>query len=280
MGIFEGCLLVSDLDDTLIYGGRVPRRNFDAVARFQREGGKFAFATGRAAPGTLPVLEQIRCNAPAIVYNGSMIYDFDSRRILASETLSTADRRLAFEAADRFPEIGLEVHSNLECYVLRSTPQIEWHVAYEHVPAASADAEELLHSSWQKALFSPRDVAAFEPLCAFLRERAGERRINLMPTSADDNGTIYRFLEFLPADVTKGTALPTLARLTGALPGRVFAIGDYDNDATMLAAADYAAVPAGACDTARAQADCVCCPCEEGAVAEFIDVIERRLRQS
>ena len=50
--------------------------------------------------------------------------------------------------------------------------------------------------------------------------------------------------------------------------------------AAMLAAADYAAVPAGACDTARAQADCVCCPCEEGAVAEFIDVIERRLRQS
>lgn len=39
-------LIVTDIDDTLLpHEGEIPKRNLDAIYRFQKKGGKFTFAT-------------------------------------------------------------------------------------------------------------------------------------------------------------------------------------------------------------------------------------------
>ena len=40
-------LIVTDIDDTLLpHEGEIPKRNLDAIYRFQKKGGKFTFAVG------------------------------------------------------------------------------------------------------------------------------------------------------------------------------------------------------------------------------------------
>ena len=42
-------LIVTDIDDTLLpHDGEIPKRNLEAIHRFQQKGGKFTFATGRS----------------------------------------------------------------------------------------------------------------------------------------------------------------------------------------------------------------------------------------
>ena len=55
--------------------------------------------------------------------------------------------------------------------------------------------------------------------------------------------------------------------------GKVFAIGDYYNDVEMLKNADISAATYGAPDDVKAIADYITVPCEEGAVADFINYL-------
>ena len=77
MGKFDGLLLVSDFDDTLYdHQRRVPERNLCAVQYFQREGGRFTVATGRAWRTFSPYVHLVPINAPVVLSNGSALYDF------------------------------------------------------------------------------------------------------------------------------------------------------------------------------------------------------------
>ena len=48
MGKFDGILLCTDLDETLLTTDKkVSKENYDAIEYFKKEGGKFTFITGR-----------------------------------------------------------------------------------------------------------------------------------------------------------------------------------------------------------------------------------------
>jgi len=90
MGKFTGVLLASDFDNTLIYteralrtGSPVPplsEANRNALEYFMAEGGLFAIATGRALPAFMNYAPQVPMNAPGVVCNGAMLYDFEEQR--------------------------------------------------------------------------------------------------------------------------------------------------------------------------------------------------------
>jgi hydroxymethylpyrimidine pyrophosphatase-like HAD family hydrolase len=90
------------------------------------------------------------------------------------------------------------------------------------------------------------------------------------------SGPIY--FELLPAGITKGAALAVLGEQLGITPDRILSIGDYYNDVAMLQASAVGAVPSDAPDDIKAIADLVVGPCENGAVADFIEYLEARVR--
>ena len=86
MGKFDGVLLASDFDNTIL-NTELPRRtgcpilpisqrNVEALRYFMDNGGRFAVATGRALPAFRIFAEQVPMNAPAVVCNGGALYDF------------------------------------------------------------------------------------------------------------------------------------------------------------------------------------------------------------
>jgi HAD superfamily hydrolase (TIGR01484 family) len=63
------------MDGTLLNNkSQVSREKHLAIERFVSKGGKFTVATGRMEASVRPYVEKLPINAPAIHYNGSMIF--------------------------------------------------------------------------------------------------------------------------------------------------------------------------------------------------------------
>lgn len=57
-------------------------------------------------------------------------------------------------------------------------------------------------------------------------------------------------------------------------PLKVYAVGDYDNDISMIKAADVGVCPSNALDEVKKVADLCLCSNEEGVIADLIEHIE------
>ena len=92
MGKFDGVLLASDFDNTLVWTEdalrqgtampQVPERNREALRYFMANGGRFAISTGRALPAFRRFVDQVPMNAPGVVCNGAGLYDFQADRYI------------------------------------------------------------------------------------------------------------------------------------------------------------------------------------------------------
>ena len=103
MGRFDGVLLASDFDNTLIYTEDamlrgepippLPERNRQALAYFMSEGGRFAISTGRALAAFEKYAPQVPMNAPGVICNGAALYDFEGEEYLFTAMLDEQARR-------------------------------------------------------------------------------------------------------------------------------------------------------------------------------------------
>ena len=83
MGVFNGYLLVSDMDGTLLNSnGRLSKENIAAIEYFVDNGGKFTLATGRMLPSVKRHIEKIKVNLPVIMYNGTKVYDYNTNEVI------------------------------------------------------------------------------------------------------------------------------------------------------------------------------------------------------
>ncbi len=81
MGKFDGILIATDLDGTLVNTlGTVSKENSDAIRYFQSEGGLFTVSTGRYPEYVESnFFGFFRPNAPLICLNGNIIYNTDTK---------------------------------------------------------------------------------------------------------------------------------------------------------------------------------------------------------
>lgn len=261
----SGILLVSDVDGTLVTDkGIIPERNISALERFIEKGGRFAFATGRSVMGTLKYAARVPVNTPYIVYNGAGIYDYQSGEMLWSKYLPETAAGIIKEVKSRFPDVGIEVYSGGHVYSLNKNEHTKAHVAF----GGLKDYEESIDGI-------PENLNKILLCCdnARLREVA-EHLSNFEHTGCFYvfSGPIY--FEILPEGATKGAAVKILADMLGIAHEKIMGIGDYYNDLELLEASAFSAVPSGAPDDLKQAADLVVCPCEHGAVADFIEYIE------
>ena len=106
MGKFGDILLVSDFDRTLTNKeDEIPQANLDAIADFMREGGAFTVATGQSVEAHGKRYNRVPMNAPCIVFNGSVLYDFERKEALDITELPPDAGKLAEELAASFPNV-------------------------------------------------------------------------------------------------------------------------------------------------------------------------------
>jgi len=259
MGIFDGYLLVSDIDDTLYYKGKIPPVNLEAIEYFKSEGGTFTIATGRGIKIAKQICKEARVNAPVITTNGGVIYDGEQDKILHATYLSDAACELIKEAVRRYPRLGGLVTVDDEVLTLNDTPDVKAVRIYDKVDYIPIDSS---NKKWQKMLYILNDIDHLREIKEYL-EKVKLPEIRYVESAPN-------FFEVLPEGINKATNFEKLRELIPKKIDKIFAIGDYYNDKEMVLAADIGAVTAESPDDLKALADYVSAGVTEGAVAHFI----------
>lgn len=273
MGIFDGCLLVSDIDGTLLHDGVIPQKNIDAIEWFKSEGGIFTIATGRAIAAAEYSYEISRANAPLIALNGSVIYDFKNKSFLYSKTLDSRCADIVFEILEKFPTVGAEFFNGLDIYLIRGNKGTKYHSEYEHFSFKDLP-ENYTSIPWEKVLFAFEDFETVELFGEYVK-KFNLDYCRFVNTCVSETA---RYFELLPAGANKGTAIKEMKRILGAKYS--FGIGDFYNDLELIRDADFGAAVYAAPDEIKQLANYVTCTCEDGAVADFINQISLFMKGS
>lgn len=275
MGIFDGALIACDIDGTIMTGGVIPQKNIDAIEYFKSEGGNVCLATGRTAPALNPVLSQYNGYGPCVVGNGSMIYDSITGEILYEVCIEKSEFSCVEAALLADPTVGIELHAGRTVYKLTVTEETVVHQRYELIDAVPITLEEAKKLNLNKILYLFENEEQKKRVKDAVLAAAKESSFS--DTYVMIEGKMRIYLEHMPKEVSKSATLLRMLDITGARRDRFFAIGDGFNDIDMLKTSSFSACPAGAPEEVKCQADIIVGEVQNGALADFIDIIKRRL---
>lgn len=268
---FSRYLIASDIDGTYIApDGSLVQRNLDAIARFRAGGGLFTVSSGRIACTIHPNIPLIpeTLNAPAVLSNGALLYDFHTGEYADETFLSEAECHevLAFFNTHCKDAI-LQLSAREGMFFNGETERIHRYVAPSFpgtiffAPVAKWPLSHVYKIVLREA------PARIIELRALFAKQFGDRFI------ATTSGATM--MEVQSRHCNKAIGIEKLRRtLKDAKDRIVIACGDFENDIEMLAAADISVCPANACDKVKAIADYQLCSCGEGLIADIIEGLE------
>ncbi len=271
MGIFDGCLLASDIDGTLLLNNYLPQENLEKIEYFIREGGAFALATGRTVGAVSSVTSRIENLSPSIVANGSVIYDFNNDTALYEQFVPTEDRYIVKKVLEGCSTVGIEIHSGKQVLVVNVNQETLDHENYENLVAIPLDYEAALSYNWNKVLY----LFGNEDEAKVVKQIISNCKHNsqFVDTTAIIDGRRRYYYEHVPKNISKATTLKILCEKLDIKQGCCYAIGDYYNDLEMIKTADVGAALVDSPDEVKAVANTIVGTAKNGAVAGFIDYL-------
>ncbi len=262
-------VIMSDMDGTLLNSEKkITEKDRFAIEKFVSLGGKFTVSTGR----TIEAFEQYRkmldLRIPVVLYNGGIIYDYQAEKVLYAEYLPDGSREITAELLDTMQSAGGEVLKIDKTYVFRNNYYQQYHTNLCGISPIYADLPEISDDGWLKVLFamSPDDIPVMEKIIA----KKNYSAVDFVKSSDI-------FIEMLPHNISKGSAIAEYRKLDGMNECKFVAIGDFDNDIEMIQSADLGVCPANAEYSVRKNADIILENTNDnGAVAELIDYIIKK----
>ncbi|MBP0966378.1 MAG: HAD family phosphatase [Oscillospiraceae bacterium] len=232
---YSGLALLTDLDGTLLTPEKtVSPEDAAAIAEFRRKGGLFSIATGRGTQASQEFLALLKPDFPVVMYNGALLYDPAARQTVGAAHLPAGTKDILLEMMREFPDVGAEVLAPDGVFVLQENDYERQHLEITHIPLVRKTLDEVPPEHCYKALFAGAPERISEML-----EFVKQERFSIVSFTRSHQW----FLELLPHDTSKGTAL---TKLRAFLPENtvIGAAGDFDNDTAMLLAADDCGCPA------------------------------------
>lgn len=257
-------LLFTDLDGTLLtHDKRISDENMSAISRLRARGGDVTVATGRSVESARRYVNAAGINLPVIVYNGVMIYDYKSEKILWNDMLTEKAVSYVKIIKDRFPNVGIEILRNDKIYVIASNRHVKEHIEIEMLEHTSCELSKT-PKDWFKVLMA-LDEDDIPALAEFINGQGFE---DVYCVRSSKN-----YFEMLPKGSSKGNAMKILCSLLGKDIKNTAAIGDYNNDCEMIEYASVGAAMESAPDIVKSVSDVVCPDCEQNGFAYFVDSI-------
>ena len=266
MGRFDGILICTDLDGTLYRNDKsISAENREAIEYFKREGGYFTFITGRMPYYAQNAYHAVKPNVPFGCINGGGLYDGATGKYIRTTDLPSATLELVGDIYGAFPNVGIQLCGFEKTYFARENDITVKFRKITGVPENPCDYRGFTESL-AKIIFCTAVEEEILEVEKALRshEKGGE---------FDYIRSEKTLFEILPKGVSKALALTKLAEYLGVDMSRTIAIGDYDNDASMLAAAGLGIAVSNASKAALAAADRVTVSNEEHAIARVIEEI-------
>ena len=260
---FKDLVLCSDLDGTLVNEKNIiPKVNIEAIEYFRAHGGKFMIATGRVPEAVYPVISDLKIDLPCVCHNGCSMYDFNKKEYMEMICLDDGVVSVAKEIMREFEKSGLEVMTGEGICVVKRTPRTDFHIEFEKVNFITADKIENAPKPWLKILFaqSPEETDAIK-----------ERYLSYAKNGKYNLGKTHSYYyEIFNRKASKGASLEKVCTNHNIDLKNVIAIGDNENDVSMLSVAGVSAVVSNAPEGVKKYADIITCSNEKGAIADLI----------
>jgi len=265
-------LLITDMDGTFLPASKIPgRKNLEAVAMLQADGGKFSIATGRSLQASQQYFGSFDVNAPIIMCNGGMVYDIHTHEQIYDVYLPKTSRDITDKILKNNPDVGCEVLPIDGVYVPQMTEMERQHCGICKVKPILRDVKDI-PENWYKVLFA-QEPEKMDRLIDFVESQDF--------TGVDFVRSAPMYYEMLPQKISKGSALAEMRKACGMDDYTIVAVGDYNNDIEMLEYADVGVCPSNATAETKAAADIILdVSCEEDAIAAVIDYIYSQLSKN
>ena len=267
MGKFDGVLICTDLDGTLLRNDKtVSRENIEAVEYFKREGGFFTFVTGRMPYYVGDILKRIKPNAPFGCVNGGGLYDHIEKKYLWKSIMSENVLELVKCIDEKFRNVGIQVCTFEKTYFCKEN------ITMENFRKVTKVENNVRHY---------QDIK--EPIAKIIFGSENNEEILKIKDTLDNHLLSDEFyfirsgknlFEVLPKGICKGTAVKKLCEKLAIDTNKTIALGDYNNDISMFEAAKIGIAVFNACPDALKAADFVTVSNEEHALKSVVCDLE------
>ena len=261
-------LLVADIDGTIVTSRReITPGVLDAVRAARARGVRVLLATGRIWMSAEPYIRRIGADAPAILYNGGLVYDFERNEEWRRVHLDYAHARAVLEILRGFPDVQPHLYVGDRVYAGTANEITDRYRRKDGLRVE--EVGDLIE-------FLPRDPMKILIIGARpnLERVAAEIRAHPMPINTVFSEETY--FEILPTGSSKGVALRFVAERLGVPLPAVVAVGDNLNDLEMIQTAGLGVAMGNAPEALREAAGYVAPTNDEEGVR---DVIERFITQ-
>ncbi|MCK9526600.1 MAG: Cof-type HAD-IIB family hydrolase [Limnochordia bacterium] len=259
-------LIASDLDDTLLdRNAQLTTKNKEAICQAIEAGILFTIATGRMFQATAPFAKSLGLGAevPLICYNGAMIRRL-SGEILYEQPLSAEISQVIVEHGQRR---GWTINAYFDDELYVSTLNKEAQDYADRVRVGVTPVGSLLEFIEDGNKRLSKLMIIGEP------SETMERIEELRPLVGENVHLVRsrpRYIEITNAQAHKGNALLWLAQSLGIGAHEVMAIGDSQNDLTMIEMAGVGVAVANAAREIQALAQHVVATNQDNGVAQAI----------
>ena len=260
-------VLAADMDFTLLLPGQdVPPENVRAVERLQENGIAFTIATGRSSYLVGKFAERLGINIPIITSNGAALFDPVNRKDVISRDFSDPKLRFLLKLMTE-NKVNTSLYSVTGIYFTSCSNRRSFCENYNKdvEPSKKAPLFDLDDDCWKRDSLPPfNKFLLIDPPEVVVKAVENDPELTVISSGPT-------FYDIMTSNITKGKALLELADFLGIPRERTFAIGDSDNDLSMIGDAKYGIAMGNATDSCKKAASYITTNCDSLGFAKAVD---------
>lgn len=266
MGKFDNYLLVSDFDGTLLNSyKKISDKNKEAISYFVSNGGVFCGASGRTQYNIAPFTDGLPITVPWILYNGAVIYDFNTEEFVHMQVIDKEPIKNTIEKLlIIYPTLCVQIYTKKALFLINKHGKRDYHIESENQTFIYCDIDKIA-GEWIKVLLHDDYEVLNKINSSFNTEEFNSTYNRIFSTST--------YLELININVSKATAMVKLKNMIDTKNRKIIAIGDFFNDYDMIRNADIGAAPENAPEEIKRVAKIITTSNDRHAIYDLIHKI-------
>ncbi|WP_426816718.1 pyridoxal phosphatase [Winslowiella sp. 2C04] len=263
-------VIALDLDGTLLTPNKtILPESLEALAKAQQAGVKVLIVTGRHHVAIHPFYQALALDTPAICCNGTYLYDYQAKKVLASDPLAKPQAQRVIEMLEQQSIHGLLYVDNAMLYQNATghvTRTLNWAQSLPESQRPTflqvdslAEAAQSAQSIWKFALSHP-DTSALQQFADSVEQQLG----------LACEWSWHDQVDIAKEGNSKGKRLAQWVESAGYQMSDVLAFGDNYNDLSMLETVGLGVAMGNADEAIKARAGRVIGTNLEPGIAEII----------
>lgn len=245
-------MIISDMDGTLLENdNKLSEENISAINKAMDKGIVFAIATGRSFAGVkkhLKTLDIVGKEGYVICQNGGAIYRTADLSLYKKYNFPSTDIANIYEYTKQFNGIEYFFYDEMSLIVEKITDDVTNYCNIMNIEPICTSTPLDYKDGFTKIVIH----GEHEDLLKVREELRSSDTSNLDCFFSNE-----RYLEFVQKGVNKGLSMEFVAKELGFEISEVVAVGDSENDISMIAKAGLGAAMANSMDIVKDSADVV-----------------------